>query len=48
MNAKLKEDIEMQSKNLRNPNTQKQFKDYYFDKDKVKNSITAPTSASKN
>lgn len=27
-------DIENASKLLRNPNTQKQFKDYYFDKDK--------------
>lgn len=47
MNVKLKEDIEIQAKNLRNPNTQKQFKEYYYDKEKQKNQITAPTSASK-
>ena len=47
MNTKLKDEIEIQSKNLRNPNSQKQFKDYFFDKDKVKTSAkTAPTSGS--
>jgi hypothetical protein len=39
----MKEDIELQAKNLRNPNTQKQFKDYYFDKDKTK-SVAKTTS----
>jgi hypothetical protein len=48
MNAKLKNEIETNSKNLRNPNIQKQFKDYYFDKDKFKNTgKTASTAASK-
>ena len=47
MNSKVKEDIEMQSKNLRNPNTQIQFKEYYFDRDKSKSNRTAPTSGSK-
>jgi len=32
---KLKEDIEYQSKNIRNPNMQKLFKNFYFDKDKL-------------
>jgi hypothetical protein len=47
MNAKLKEDIDMQSKNLRNPNTQLQFKEYYYDKEKIKANRTAPTVGSK-
>jgi hypothetical protein len=47
MNAKLKEDIEMHSKTLRNPNTQLQFKEYYYDKDKAKANRTAPTGGSK-
>jgi hypothetical protein len=47
MNAKLKEDIEIQSKSLRNPNTQKQFKEYYYDKEKTNNPRkTAPTATS--
>jgi hypothetical protein len=39
----------MHSKTLRNPSTQKLFKEYYYDKDKLKNSTgrTAPTSGSK-
>ena len=51
VSAKLKEDIEMQSKNIRNPNIQKQFKGFYYDRDKFKKASTqktAPTSASKN
>jgi hypothetical protein len=32
---KLKEDIEYQSKNIRNPNMQKLFKNFYFDKDRL-------------
>jgi hypothetical protein len=33
---------------MKNPNYQKQFKDYYFDKERFKNTgHTAPTSASK-
>ena len=48
MNPRLKEEIEVQSRNLRNPHIQKQFKDYYFDKDKFKSSVrTQPTSSSK-
>jgi hypothetical protein len=48
MDVKLKNDIENNSKNLRNPNVQKQFKEYYFDKDKFKNTgKTASTAASK-
>jgi hypothetical protein len=49
MNAKLKEDIEIQTKSLRNPNTQKQFKEYYYDKEKANNNTrkTAPTASSK-
>lgn len=36
INVKLKDDIDIQVKNLRNPNFQKQFKSYYYDKDKIK------------
>jgi hypothetical protein len=47
-NPRLKEEIEIQTKNLRNPNTQKHFKDYYFDKDKLKAvTRTATTSGSR-
>ncbi len=31
---KLKQDLQNAEKLLRNPNTHKQFKDYYYDKDK--------------
>jgi len=48
INPKLKEDMELQCKNLRNPNIQKQFKEYFFDRDKLKNvGRTASTSGSK-
>ena len=51
LSTKLREDINMQNKNVRNPNIQKLFKGFYFDKDKCRESNTttksAPTSASK-
>jgi hypothetical protein len=49
MNPKLKEDIEIQAKSLRNPNTQKQFKEYYYDKEKSNTNTrkTAPTASTK-
>jgi hypothetical protein len=37
MNQQLKDDIEKETKTLKNPTVQKQFKDYYYDKAKVKN-----------
>ena len=47
MNPRLKDEIENQMRNLRNPQIQKQFKDYYFDKDKFKSSVrTQPTLSS--
>ncbi len=47
MNPKIIEEMEVQTKNLRNPNTQKQFKEYFYDKDKIKGGVrTAPTSGS--
>lgn len=51
ISAKLREDIAIQNKNVRNPNVQKLFKSFYYDKDKMRNNTTtktAPTSASKN
>jgi len=45
MNNKYKEEIEINTTSLRNPNVQKQFKDYYFDKDKEKSKVIAPTRA---
>lgn len=51
ISTKLKEDINLQNKNIRNPNVQKLFKAFYYDKDKMKTNNTtktAPTSASKN
>lgn len=51
ISTKLKEDIAIQNKNVRNPNVQKLFKSFYYDKDRMRNnttSKTAPTSASKN
>ena len=50
LSTKLREDINIQNKNVRNPNIQKLFKGFYFDKDKCRESTTAksaPTSASK-
>lgn len=54
ISTKLKEDINMQNKHIRNPNVQKLFKNFYYDKDRVKlnnnsssRAKTAPTSASK-
>ena len=51
ISTKLREDIALQNKNVRNPNVQKLFKSFYYDKDKMRNNTTtktAPTSASKN
>ena len=51
ISTKLREDIAIQNKNVRNPNVQKLFKSFYYDKDKMRNNTTtktAPTSASKN
>ena len=36
MSTKLKDEITIQSKNIRNPNMQKLFKGFYYDKDKDK------------
>ena len=36
MSTKLKDEINIQSKNIRNPNMQKLFKGFYYDKDKDK------------
>ena len=36
MSTKLKDEISIQSKNIRNPNMQKLFKGFYYDKDKDK------------
>ncbi len=48
MNDKYKDDIEIHTKSLRNPNVQKQFKDYYFDKDKLKTASTRATVTTNN
>ena len=46
---KLKEDIEYQSKNIRNPNMQKLFKNFYFDKDRLtKNNEISNEKSKKN
>jgi len=47
-NPRLKEEIEIQTKNLRNPNTQKHFRDYYFDMNRQRSvTRTATTSGSR-
>lgn len=54
LSTKLKEDIAIQTQNLKNPNTQKLFRNFYYDKDKeeqLKNkmitSSTAPNVSSR-
>ncbi len=48
ISTKLKEDITLQAQNLRNPNVQKLFRNFYFDKDKeeeLRNKINTASTA---
>jgi len=48
MNDKYKDEIEIHTKSLRNPNVQKQFKDYYYDKDRMKSTASSRTTITTN
>ncbi len=48
MSTKLKDEINLQSKNIRNPNMQKLFKGFYYDKDKIKVKINGNNNNNNN